>query len=160
MWSRQHFEVASALIVITLASLDPPAAQQRPLSDIRGLNCRFSIYASGTWTKGEAQAEVKPSSLSIGFKAIDTQDGTADAVGGFGPAHIVVRLAAGSLHFLQVGSSGSLYVTTVFNKAPRPGRLQAVHTRHEYTEVSLPGFTSRPEQYYGECEVTPDVARH
>jgi len=29
-----------------------------------------------------------------------------------------------------------------------------VHTRHEYTEVRLPGFTSRPEQYYGECEIT------
>jgi len=27
-----------------------------------------------------------------------------------------------------------------------------VHARHEYTEVSLPGYTSRPEQYYGECE--------
>ena len=31
------------------------------------------------------------------------------------------------------------------------GKLRAVHTRHEYTEVSLPGFTSRPEQYYGDC---------
>jgi hypothetical protein len=40
----------------------------------------------------------------------------------------------------------------VFDKETRAGRLQAVHTRHEYTAVSLPGFTSRPEQYYGDCE--------
>jgi hypothetical protein len=155
MCNRKHSEVALALVVFVLAGLEASAARaQSSLADIRGLNCRFPIYATGTWTKGEAQAEVKSSALSIGFTSIDTQDGTADAVGGFGPTHIVVRLAAGSLHFLQVGSSGSLYVTTVFNKASRPGQLQAVHTRHEYTEVSLPGFTSRPEQYYGDCEAT------
>jgi hypothetical protein len=48
---------------------------------------------------------------------------------------------------------GALYVTTVFNTESRPGKLQAVHTRHEYTPVSVPGFTSRPEQYYGDCDV-------
>jgi hypothetical protein len=31
--------------------------------------------------------------------------------------------------------------------------MRAVHTRHEYTMISLPGFTSRPEQYYGECAI-------
>jgi hypothetical protein len=41
----------------------------------------------------------------------------------------------------------------VFDKENTPGKYKAVHTRHEYTEVSLPGFTSRPEQYYGECEI-------
>jgi hypothetical protein len=28
-----------------------------------------------------------------------------------------------------------------------------MHSRHEYTDVSLPGYTSSPEQYYGECEI-------
>ncbi len=37
-------------------------------------------------------------------------------------------------------------------KRKEQGKLKAVHTRHEYTEVSLPGYTSRPEQYYGECD--------
>ena len=27
-------------------------------------------------------------------------------------------------------------------------------TRHEFTEVSLPGYTSSPEQYYGDCQVS------
>jgi hypothetical protein len=31
--------------------------------------------------------------------------------------------------------------------------LQAVHTRHENTLIALPGFTSKPEQYYGHCEI-------
>ena len=31
----------------------------------------------------------------------------------------------------------------------------AVHTRHEYTDVLLIGFTSRPEQYYGDCAIGP-----
>jgi len=48
---------------------------------------------------------------------------------------------------------GPLYTTRIFPKETRAGKLQAVHTRHEYTEISLPGFTSRPEQYYGECDV-------
>jgi hypothetical protein len=58
---------------------------------------------------------------------------------------------------MQMDNSGPLYLTTVFSAGGRdqlPGaRLRAVHTRHEFTSVSLPGFTSRPEQYYGECEV-------
>jgi hypothetical protein len=49
--------------------------------------------------------------------------------------------------------SGPLYTTTVLAKESRDGRLLAIHTRHEYTDVSLPGFTSRPEMYLGECAV-------
>ena len=48
---------------------------------------------------------------------------------------------------------GALFTTTVFNWETRDGKLMAVHTRHEYTDVSEPGLTLRPEQYYGECEV-------
>jgi hypothetical protein len=29
----------------------------------------------------------------------------------------------------------------------------AVHTRHEYTDTRLVGFTSRPELYIGDCAV-------
>ena len=49
--------------------------------------------------------------------------------------------------------SGPLYITTVF-ELETPGRkLKAVHSRHELFAISLPGSTSSPEQYYGECEV-------
>ena len=54
---------------------------------------------------------------------------------------------------MQSFRDGPLYITTVFNKESRAGKLKAVHTRHEYADVALPGFTSSPEQYYGECEV-------
>jgi hypothetical protein len=65
-----------------------------------------------------------------------------------------VRLSQGTIHFVQAFRDGPLYVTTIFAKESRDGKLKAVHTRHEYTDVSLPGFTSKPEQYYGECGVT------
>lgn len=55
---------------------------------------------------------------------------------------------------MQMEPYGALYVTTVFNQETQAGRLQAAHTRHEYTPVSLPGLTSRPEQYFGDCAVT------
>ena len=41
----------------------------------------------------------------------------------------------------------------VEHKPGQEGRWLAVHTRHEYTDVSLPGYTSRPEQYYGSCAI-------
>jgi hypothetical protein len=110
------------------------------------------MLATGTWTSGNPQAEVKSSTLALRFALINAEEGTAQSTGPFGPSDIVVRLFPVSLHLIQMLDSGALYITTVFEKVSHPGRLQAVHTRHEYTEVSLPGFTSRPEQYYGECE--------
>ena len=59
----------------------------------------------------------------------------------------------GTLHLVQAFREGPLYVTTIFPKETRGARLQAVHTRHEYTLISMPGYTSRPEQYVGECEL-------
>jgi uncharacterized protein YjbI with pentapeptide repeats len=44
-----------------------------------------------------------------------------------------------------------LHTTTVLAREARDGRLLAVHTRHEYTDVRLPGFTSRPEMYIRDC---------
>jgi hypothetical protein len=130
------------------------AQPSRPvLATVKSVSCKFSLLATGTWKNGEAQAEVKPASLSFTFDSINIEEGTARVIGNFGPSDIIARLSMGTLHFLQSFSEGPIYTTTVFPKETRSGKLQAVHTRHEYTEVSLPGFTSRPEQYYGECEV-------
>ena len=94
-------------------------------------------------------------SLPPQFRAFDSDlvIGTAIVLGAFGPSDIIVRLSTGTLHFVQSFREGPLYATTIFPYETTGGRLRAVHTRHEYTEVSLPGFTSRPEQYYGDCEV-------
>ena len=121
------------------------------LSKAKSLTCEFTAMSRGTWMKGEPQVETMPVKLTIAFVKIDADEGTADAIGVFGPSEIVVRLANRTLHLMQSFREGPLYTTTVWPKETRNGNLQAVHTRHEFTEVSLPGFTSRPEQYYGEC---------
>ena len=148
------------MAVVLLVSTVPTAlhAQSddlgKALRTAKVLKCEFTLLASGTWTKaGDPQAETKPMKLTLGFESIDTDEGTATVTGQPGAPYIIARSANLYLHFLQIGSDGNLYATTVFDKVARPGRLKAVHTRHEYTDVSLPGYTSRPEQYYGDCEV-------
>jgi hypothetical protein len=123
------------------------------LAGVKRVTCRFALYATGTWNNGEPRAEVKPASLSVSFDEIDIDSGTARVSEGFGPMHIIAKLSMWNLHFLDIRSEGALYVTTVFDRESRNGKLKAVHTRHEYTDVSVPGFTAKPEQYYGECEV-------
>ena len=66
--------------------------------------------------------------------------------------HVIARLAAGSLHFIAMDGAGPVYLTSVFDDG-RGGPLKAVHSRHAFFDVSLPGFTSTPEQYYGECHI-------
>jgi len=127
---------------------------QDSLANLKKLQCSFPLQATGTWADGVPKADVKPAKLTVAFDNIDVGGGTADTIGQFGPLHIIVRLTGTTIHFLHIDTGGALYVTTVFGSAKGPlpgGKLRAVHTRHEYTEVSLPGFTSRPEQYYGEC---------
>ena len=150
----RHFVMLGVVFVFLSAAM--PHAQsslREQLAAAKSVKCEFPLYATGTWQNGEPQAEVKATKLSMGFDSIDTQEGTARSLGKFGNFEIIVRLSEGSLHFMIVGSTGLVYITTVFDKESRGGKLKAVHSRHEYTDVSLPGFTSRPEQYYGECEV-------
>jgi hypothetical protein len=150
-----------AMIVAFTAALAgdalPAAAQsaQARLTSAKGLACTFPVVAVGTWTKGAPEAAVKDSKLTVQFDNIDRDDGTARVIGDYGPSEIIVRMAGDTLHFVQSFRDGPLYITTVFSKETHDGRLQAAHSRHEYTAVSLPGFTSRPEQYYGDCELRP-----
>jgi hypothetical protein len=144
--------VAGMLLAATAAAQVPNPPSPR-LVAITSLKCTFPVLATGTWKAGEPVASTKAAKLAVAFTSIDTQEGTADAVGGAGKAHITVRVVGNYLNLMQMDPYGALYVTTVFNTESRPGKLQAVHTRHEYTPVSVPGFTSRPEQYYGDCDV-------
>jgi hypothetical protein len=129
------------------------------LADVQRLKCTFTLLATGTWNKDVPSAEVTPATLSMQFDAIDTQEGTANVVdvsaASAGAPHITVRYLGDNLHFLAMNSSGSVYLTTVFSdrESRAGGRFKAVHTRHEFTQIRLTSFTSRPEQYYGQCEV-------
>ena len=154
-WTRQ---VAAGIVLawccVGSLAVQGASAQGDRLADARSLDCTFTLIATGTWTDGAPEADLDASELSFRFEAIDTQEATAEVIGPFGPSHIITRLTGDYLHFLQMFSSGPLYSTTIFDRETVDGKLMAVHTRHEYTDVSLIGFTSRPEQYYGDCAPT------
>ena len=144
------------LVAWSAAFVANPVAQGRvgdKLAGAKALTCMFSTIASGDWNASSAVGVVKSAALSFRFTDIDTDEGTAVVVGAFGPSDIIVRFSQGTLHLLQSFREGPLYATSIFPYELKPGLLRAVHTRHEYTQVSLPGFTSRPEQSYGDCTI-------
>src|SRR5258708_7047890 len=152
--SRMHAALATlALTIIVVTFTDAQSRQANRLTNAKAVSCVFSMLAVGTWNGTTAAAEIKPAKLSLGFDEINTEDGTARALGTFGPSDIIVKVSTGTLHLVQSFRDGPLYATTIFPYESGNGKLKAVHTRHEYTEVALPGYTSRPEQYYGECEI-------
>jgi hypothetical protein len=140
-------------LTCTTAPRAQPAHAQLPAA--KTADCRFTARAVGTWSNGVPKIDVTPSTLSLRFESINTDDGTARVVGAFGPSDIIVRLSEDTLHLIQSFREGPLYATTIFPKETQSGRFQAVHTRHEWTAVALPGYTSSPEQYYGDCLLSP-----
>jgi len=157
MIRRALVRAAAAGLGFSLALPGGAVSAQDPaknrLNGVKGLACTFTLVASGTWNDGEPKAEVKPAKLSIAYEAINVEDGTARAIEGSGTLDMIAKQSLWNLHLLWIGSEGAVYLTTVFDRETKGGKLRAVHTRHEYTDISLPGYTSRPEQYYGECEV-------
>lgn len=117
------------------------------------VDCTFSLMTLGNWGDAQPQAEVQDSDLTIEFIEVNADEASARIASGFGTYDIIVRYARGYLHFIQSFLDGPLYVTTVLEKAGPGGGLMAMHSRHEHTDFALPGFTSSPEQYYGECRV-------
>ena len=149
----KYVTVPRFVVVVFVASLSgSTATAQVPLADTTSLDCTFTVIATGTWTNGDAEASLDASTFAIRFESIDTDGATADVVGPYGASIIIVRQTGDYLHLVQMFMVGPLYTTTVIDRETRDGKLMAVHTRHEYTDTSLVGFTSRPEQYYGECE--------
>jgi hypothetical protein len=150
--------VGTALVTMVLLlalPTAPPGAAQARLAAAKSIRCSFPQNATGAWNKaGAPEVTPKPSTLVLRFEAIDADDGTAQLRNGSMSSDVIVRASAGYLHFMQVFRTGPLYTTTVFDK-DADGRLKAVHSRHEYFPQPLPGATSSPEQYYGECDVVP-----
>ena len=149
--------LAAAVVTIACSmSAAVAVGQERAvdrLTKATSIKCTFPTMAIGGWNGGTPSAEVKPVNLTIGFEEINTDDGTARVIGAFGPSDIIVRLSLRTLHLVQMFSDGPIYATTIFPSESANGKLKAVHTRHAYAEIALIGFTSRPEQYYGECEI-------
>ncbi|HKE85640.1 MAG TPA: hypothetical protein VKB50_17890 [Vicinamibacterales bacterium] len=147
--------IATVLVVaVFTGSASGQSGLQQRLAKATSLECAFSVVARGNWKSGTASADVTPATLTVAFKNINVDEGTADLEGKLGGSSlIVVRYSNDYLHLMQSQGDGPLYTTTVIAKESKEGRLMAVHTRHEYTQVSLPGFTSRPEMYVGDCAV-------
>jgi hypothetical protein len=146
--------IALALIVCsTHTSYGQAAALRERLVKAKSLNCTFPVVATGTWKDGAPSGEVAQASLKVSFTSVNVEEGTADAESAFGGGFIVVRQSNDYLHLMQMHGSGPLYTTTVLARETKEGRMMAIHTRHEYTDVRLPGFTSRPEMYLGECTI-------
>lgn len=147
---------ASTLAVALFASGDAEAqnvALERRLESATRVDCRFTALATGDWTGEGANVTVTDVEHKAAFFDIDVDSGTAEAEGALGATFIVVRYARGYLHFLQMGNAGPAHLTTVLAQPSSDGRFKAVQTRHEYSQIALPGFTSRPEMYIGDCEV-------
>ena len=150
------------IIVLTPLLLSLPArvhAQRTPLQQrlaaVKTVNCTFNAMATGTWTDGTPSITVKTAPLTVKFRDVNLDEGSADAEGAFGPSFIVVRQTGDYLHLVQMYGAGPLYTTTVLARETKDGRLMAVHSRVEFTDVAVPGFTSRPEMYVGDCVITP-----
>ena len=129
-------------------------ASDGALATAKRLRCTFQTNAVGNWKKdGSTETAVKTPKLILLFEQIDPDEGTAKQRSGSMLSDIVVKQTGGYLHFMQSFRSGPLYTTTVFDKQTTAGKFKAVHSRHEYFTIPVPGATSSPEQYYGECEV-------
>jgi hypothetical protein len=154
MQINRRVVIASVVIALTVPLPCSAGAAQVRVGTAKSIRCVFPRNATGSWKKdGAPDAVVKEAALALRFDSISLDDGTAQLRTGAAGNEVVVRLAEGYLHFMQVFRTGPLYTTTVFDKDAAGGKLKAVHSRHEYFPVPLPGATSSPEQYYGECEI-------
>ena len=127
---------------------------QQLLEGASRVDCSFSTLTTSDWGEDETSAAVTPAEFELAFYDINTDEGTAEAEGRFGASFVVVRFTYVYLHFMQMFSAGPLYVTTILAHETTEGRFKAVHTRHEYSPTIIPGFTSRPETYIGDCAVS------
>ena len=149
------FVVGAAALVLAhqaaAQSQDNERELARKLVAAKQLDCKFTTLATGTWDGAKTSAAVSKAEISVTFTDIDVDGGTAEADSGFGNTFISVRYSQGYLHFMQISDAGPLYITTVLATETAPGRLKAMQSRHEYSPTMLPGFTSRPELYVGDC---------
>ncbi|MBI4265398.1 MAG: hypothetical protein HY657_13575 [Acidobacteria bacterium] len=152
----RHSRLLSAFLAAVAGAAGQAHAQDAAerWTSAKGVKCEFRTLATGNWGRdGAPTGQVRTTPLSFSFSDINLDVGTADVDAKLGAVNAIVQRSGAVMHFILVGSAGYLHTTTVFDAQSRPGRLKAVHSRHEYTDIALPGYTSRPEQYYGECEI-------
>ena len=149
--------ILATIVICGVAALAPCSlsAQSGSLAKAKTIRCTFPVMSAGSWGKDKPEVQQKPPTQRepMVFEGINVDEGTAELKSNYGKYDIIVRYSNGYLHFIQSFLDGYLYVTTVLEKKTESGKLKGMHSRHQYTDVSLPGFTSGPEQYVGECEI-------
>ena len=146
--------------VLLLTSLTPAVAQstdKNPLAQVKSLKCTFPVYTVGAWKNGEPQAQIKQAAqFTLTIDDIDTDSGSGRVTGTAGPVEVTALLTVSSLHFMERSVTGTLNITTVFVSEGGVKRFRAVHSRHDYLPMSIPGFTSEPTvtQNYGMCDAS------
>jgi hypothetical protein len=154
----------AAIVICGVVALVPSSlgarggqAAQGGLAEAKTIKCAFPLMAVGKWGAEKAEAQVQPAPAAmqnVQFESINADEGTAELKSPYGGKYdIIVRYSKGYLHFVQMFLDGPLYSTTILEKKTASGKLKAMHSRHEHTDVAMAGWTSSPEQYYGECEV-------
>lgn len=144
-------------MVVALMCAGRAQAQTSPFVEATGLACSFKTLATGNWARGgDPSAKTSAVDFPLEFTNLNTTDGSASWKGNTGNLLITVMLVGGNLHLVVTNTGGLFHLTSVSADESRPGFYKAVHSRHELTEsaVIIPGYTSRPEQYLGECAVT------
>ena len=152
----RHVVLLAVLLSIGAVGPRAQSTDKNPLAGVKSLKCKFPVYVVGTWKSGESQAQVKQAQeFSLEFDQINTEDGDARVTGTAGATHITALLTVSSLHFMERSVLGTLNITTVFTGEANAKRFRAVHSRHDYLPMSLPGYVSEPtvSQNYGYCDV-------
>ena len=131
------------------------STDKNPLAQVKSLKCTFPVYSVGAWKGGEPQAQIKQADqFTLIIDDIDTDSGSGRVTGTAGPVEVTALLTVSSLHFMERSVTGTLNVTTIFVSESGARTFRAVHSRHDYLPMSIPGFTSEPTvtQNYGTCE--------
>ena len=150
--------VGILMAVLALLGAHTAAAQstdKNPLALIKSLKCTFPVYAVGSWKNGEPVAQIRQAAqFSLTIDEIDTDSGSGRVTGTAGPVEVTALLTVSSLHFMERSVTGTLNITTVFVSEGGAKKFRAVHSRHDYLPMSIPGFQSEPtvSQNYGMCE--------
>jgi hypothetical protein len=147
--------LAAALILLSAGAVSAQTTEKNPLALVKSLKCSFPVYSVGAWKNGEPQAQIKQAEqFSLTIDEIDTDSGSGRVTGTSGPVEVTALLTVSSLHFMERSVTGTLNITTVFVSEAGARKFRAVHSRHDYLPMSIPGFVSEPtvSQNYGMCE--------
>lgn len=144
----------AGLVAFSGPGLAQNRALQQRLENASKIDCRFEAMATASWEDGVPAVNTAAADFEASFFDINVDEGSAEADSSYGASYIVVRYSFGYLHLMQMINSGPLYVTTILAQETSGGRMMAIHNRLEYSPTVLPGFTSRPEIYVGDCEVS------